>query len=202
MKVRIFFSLILVTLAIVLVFLPPNEGEKDQPKPYQQLEMYGDENLEISIDQAAIYVNNNDSTIQFIDLRSREEFSAFNIPGSINIPYEQLFNEEWQGYLNQTDKMNILYSNGNLKSDLSLALLTSKGYQNNKVLTGGLNQWFATVMNTGFTGGRLSARENAIFENRRKAKDLFTKLNSLPDSLKKIFLKAKVLEEGKIDGGC
>ena len=75
--------------------------------------------------------------------------------------------------------MNILYSNGNLKSDLSLALLISKGYQNNKVLTGGLNQWFATVMNTAFKGGRLSARENAIFENRRKARDLFTKLNRL-----------------------
>ena len=56
MKVRVFFSLILITIAIVLVFLPPNEGKRDQPKPYQQLEMYGDENLKISIDQAAKYV--------------------------------------------------------------------------------------------------------------------------------------------------
>jgi len=202
MNVRIFLSLILISLAIVLVFLPPNENKKDQPQPYKQLKTHSKENFEISIDQAARYVNDNDSTIQFIDLRTQEEFSAFNIPGSINIPYEQLLKKEWQGYLNQTDKTNILYTNGNLKSNLSLALLISQGYKNNKVLTGGLNQWFATVMNTRFKGGLLSARENAIFENRRKAKILFTQINSLPDSLKNTFLEVKVLEEEKLDGGC
>ena len=202
MKSRGFFSLILVSAAVVLVLLPPNDYRENQPQPFQQFKMAGNDSLEISIDQAARYVNLNDSSVQFIDLRSREEFSAFTIPGSINIPYEQLFDKNWQGYLNQTGRVNILYGNGDLKSGLSLAFLISKGYQNNKILAGGLNQWFATVMNTEFKGERLSARENAIFENRLKAKDLFTKLNSLPDSLKRVFLKAKVLEEGKLDGGC
>ena len=81
--------------------------------------------------------------------------------------------------------------------------MNGKGYKNNYVLKGGINEWFTTVMNAEeFKGGRLSARENSIYENRRKARILFNEINSLPDSLKNTFLKAKIIEESKLDGGC
>ena len=37
-------------------------------------------------------------------------------------------------------------------------------------MKGGLNEWFNTVMNSSFTGERISARENALFETRTRAK--------------------------------
>jgi hypothetical protein len=57
-------------------------------------------------------------------------------------------------------------------------------------------------MNSSFSGDRISARENAIFEIRTKAKKLFAEINSLPDSLKLQFIESKKLEAKKLDGGC
>ena len=58
-------------------------------------------------------------------------------------------------------------------------------------MKGGLNEWFNTVMNSSFTGERISARENALFETRTRAKKMFTEMNSLPDSLKLKFIQVK-----------
>ena len=58
------------------------------------------------------------------------------------------------------------------------------------------------VMNSSFTGDKISARENALFETRMKARKMFTEINSLPDSLKKKFLEAKHIAAKKLDGGC
>ncbi|MFC2137683.1 rhodanese-like domain-containing protein [Bacteroidota bacterium] len=203
MNIRVILSICLLTLSVILVFLPLNQNRKDQPTPFQQLELLSEKEQGVSVDLAARYMNENDSTIQFIDIRTPAEFLECNIPGSINIPYEELLNKEWQGYLNQTAKINILYANGVIKSNLALVLLNGKGYTNNDVLKGGMNEWFTTVMNEEeFIGERLTARENSIFENRRKARMLFTEINNAPDSLKNTFLKAKIIEESKLDGGC
>ena len=202
MNARIFLSINFIALAIVLVLLPPNESIGDQLKPGQMLDRFIKTPFGIDVDIAARYLNENDSSIQFIDLRPPNEYSASTIPGSINIPYNNLLKKEWQGYLNQTIKINILYGTDDIRSNLALALLNSKGYKNNQVLNGGLNEWNTVVMNSEFKGGRLTARENAVYENRHKARLLFTEINSLPDSLKNKFLEVKFLEEEQLDGGC
>ena len=43
-------------------------------------------------------------------------------------------------------------------------------------MKGGLNEWFNTVMNSNFTGDRISARENALFETRTKQENYLLKL--------------------------
>lgn len=202
MNTRIYLSINLIVIAFVLVFLPENENKKGEIKPIEQVQLLLKDNQEIGVDLAARYVAAQNTDFQFIDLRSRGEYLAFNIPSSINIPYEQLFDKKWQGYLNQTDKTNILYGNGDFKSNLAVAILNNKGYNYNKILIGGLNEWFAIVMRADFKGGRLTARENALYETRRKAKNLFIEINSLPDSLKNTFLEARILEEEQLDGGC
>jgi hypothetical protein len=69
-------------------------------------------------------------------------------------------------------------------------------------MKGGLNEWFSTVMNSTFTGERISARENALFETRTRARKIFTEINSLPESEKIKFFESKHLEAKKLDGGC
>lgn len=203
MNFRVFITINLIALAIVLLFLPGVTDKKYYLKPNQQVLNLSDENKFVSADKAARFINESDSTIQFIDIRTPEEFAACNIPRSINIPYGQLLDKRWQGYLNQEQKTNILYSNGNLNSSMAFALLSGMGYRNNLILEGGLNKWFQDVMNVQeFTGERISARENALLENRRKARELFTEFNSIPDSIRNAFLVVKILEEEELDGGC
>jgi len=69
-------------------------------------------------------------------------------------------------------------------------------------MKGGLNEWFKTVMLSQYSGDKITATENALFENRLNARKAFTQINSLPDSLKTKFFNAKRLMQSKLDGGC
>jgi len=69
-------------------------------------------------------------------------------------------------------------------------------------MRGGMNELFNTVMNSSFTGEKISVRENAIFETRTRARNMFNDLNSLPDSLKMKFIEGKRIAAKKLDGGC
>ena len=203
MNFRVFISLNLIAMAAILLFLPAATGKKFYLTPNDQVNNLSNENIFVSIDKATQYINQSDSIIQFIDIRSPEEFATCNLPGSINIPYSQLLDKRWQGYLDQEQKTNILYSNGNATSNMAYVLLSGMGYKNNLILDGGMNKWFEVVMSPQeFKGGRLSARENSILENRRKARELFTAFNSVPDSIRNSVLTTKILEEKKLDGGC
>jgi hypothetical protein len=57
-------------------------------------------------------------------------------------------------------------------------------------------------MESNFSGDRITAAENAIFEVRYRARDFFNRMNSLPDSLKLAFLEVKRQKEAELVGGC
>ncbi len=69
-------------------------------------------------------------------------------------------------------------------------------------MKGGLNEWFKTVMLSQFKGEKITPLENALYETRFNARKAFTQINSLPDSLKKQYFKAKEIKQLKLDGGC
>ena len=199
---RVKFSVLLVSLGLILAFLPEKNNHAHQLKPEELLDKALDETGYVTVDQAARFMISEDTTVQFIDLRTPDEYREFTIPGSINIPYNDLFNKDWQGYLNQNKVKNIFYAHGDVMANLAWTLTTSMGYEHNYVMKGGLNEWFNTVMYSQFKGGRITPKENALFETRYNARKLFTQINSLPDSLKLRFIEAKRIAETKLDGGC
>ena len=69
-------------------------------------------------------------------------------------------------------------------------------------MEGGVSEWFKTIIEAKFSGDRITARENSLFETRKRAGDMFTELNSLPDSMKTRFLESKRFSAKKLDGGC
>ena len=192
----------LVGTGLILAFLPFNAARSFQLKPSELLEASENENQSFSVDEVARFANNEDTTVQLIDVRTNKEFMGSTIPGSINIPFEDLLNPDWEGYLNQKEVRNIFYSNDNQLAALAWTVTTGLGYTNNYVMKGGLNEWYFTVMLSKFEGDKITPRENALFENRYKARRMFTEMNSLPDSLKRQYLEAKRLEESQLDGGC
>ena len=202
MNTREKLSVILLSLGMLLALLPLTGSRSLTVKPDRLLSEALDEKTWFTVDQVAKFVASEDSTIQLVDLRSPGEFNMMNIPGSVNIPYDQ-FIEIAPGTIPVSGKIKyILYSNGDY--DANNAFMIARGLKLNSVfvMEGGLNEWFNTVMNSRFTGERISARENALFENRRKAATMFTEINSLPDSLKKEYYAAKHVAAKKLDGGC
>jgi 3-mercaptopyruvate sulfurtransferase SseA len=202
MNTRIKISVLLVGLGILLAFMPNPSSKTFKLKPNELITKSASDEIYFSVDEVARFVNTEDSTVQMIDIRSAEEFRKCNIPGSVNIPFEDLLNPEWNGYFNQKEIRKIFYGNDDQLADVAWTISTGLGTENSFVMKGGLNEWFKTVMLTKFEGERITPRENALFENRYRARDIFTQINSLPDSLKTKFFDAKRLQKKKLDGGC
>ena len=202
MNAREKISAILIGLGLILALLPLTGNRSFTASPRNVLSDALDKESYFSVDQVARFVAAEDTSVQLIDIRSEEEFVRLNIPGSVNIPYNQ-FIEIAPGTLQATGKHKyILYSNGDLEANNAFIIAKGLKIKNVYVMKGGLNEWFETVMNSRFTGDRITARENALYENRKKATQIFTDMNSLPDSLKKQYFEARYMAAKKLDGGC
>jgi len=202
MNARIKITVLLVGLGILLAFMPNPSSKKFKLKPDEMLAKSTSEKMNFSVDEVARFVNNEDSTILLIDLRSPGEFRKCNIPGSVNIPFEDLLNPNWTVYFSQENVRPVFYGNGDQFANIAWTIITGLGYENSFVMKGGLNEWYKTVMLSKFEGETITPRENALFENRYKARDIFNQINSLPDSLKTKFFDAQRLQQKKLDGGC
>jgi rhodanese-related sulfurtransferase len=202
MNTRQKFSIVLLSLGLILALLPLSGSKSFIVKPKNLLSDVLDNNTYVNVDQVAKLIVTEDSSVQIIDLRSPEEFRKSNLPGSVNIPYDKLLENEQISQLSNGKSKNIFYSNGDLESNYALAIARGLNYRSTFVMKGGLNEWYNTVMNSSFTGEKISARENAVFEYRTRAKKMFTEMNSLPDSLKMKFIQSKHLAIKKLDGGC
>jgi rhodanese-related sulfurtransferase len=196
------FSVGLLSLGLILALLPLSGSSSLTVKPQKLLAEVLDENIYFTVDQAARFMVSEDSSVQFIDLRSPEQFREVNIPGSINIPYNKLLDSDPSLTLNNGKVRNIFYSNGDFDSNYAIAIARGLNLKNTFVMKGGLNEWFSIIMNSNFKGERISARENALFETRTRAKKMFSEMNSLPDSLKMKFIQSKHIAAKKLDGGC
>ncbi len=111
-------------------------------------------------------------------------------------------NPDFSGYLTQENIRLVFYGNSDQLANMAWTIATELRYENCYVMKGGLNERYRTVMLTRFEGVTITPRENALFENRFKARDIFIQINSLPDSLKTKFFDAKRLQQKKLDGGC
>jgi rhodanese-related sulfurtransferase len=195
-------SAILICLGLILALLPLTSNRSFNSRPKKVLQEILDPEITLTADQIARLVAAGDNSIQLIDLRSPEEFRAFNIPGSVNVPYNEFLDSDPHGILKNGKAKNILYSNGDMYANYAVTIARGLSYNNTYAMKGGLNEWFNIVMNSSFSGERISARENALFESRFRARRMFTEINSLPDSLKQKFIESKRLAAKKLDGGC
>jgi rhodanese-related sulfurtransferase len=202
MNTRVKFSVGLLCIGLILALLPLSGSRSFIIKPRQLLTEVLDNRNYFTVDQVAGFVVSEDSSVQIIDLRTPEEYRAVNIPGSINVPYSKFLDNDPDIFLNNGKTRNIFYSNGDIESNYALTIARGLNIKNTYAMKGGLNDWFNTVMNSSFAGDKITARENALFETRTRAKKMFNEMNSLPDSLKSKFFQTKHLTSKKLDGGC
>jgi rhodanese-related sulfurtransferase len=202
MQTREKLSIALLALGLILALLPLRSTRSFSGDRERIITEVLDNKSYLTVDQVARLIVNEDPGIQIIDVRSPEEFMRFCIPGAINIPWPELPEKDPAVYLGSGNTKNIFYSNGDLNSNYAVAFAAGMGYGNCFAIKGGMNEWIKTVMNTKFTGEKISASDNAIFEARTRAGRLFIEMNSLPDSLKIKYLNAKKFDPKKLDGGC
>ena len=199
---RVQVSVLLIAFAVLAWMLPGRPYSASELSPSEMISALNESGHMISVDRVARSVVNEDHSIQLVDIRQPAEYFRANIPGAINIPFEDILNPDWSGYFDDPDKPAVLYANGNTFAAEAWMLCTQAGYSGVRIMEGGMNEWFVLVMNSEFRGVRITAAENARFEIRYRARDYFITMNSLPDSLKTAYLIVKQKKESELVGGC
>lgn len=147
MNIRLKLAAIFLPLGLIIAAVPENTT-KAYKLTAEELLVEAQEGAQfMSTDEIADALVQKDPSFRLIDVRAQDEYEKFHLPNAINIPLTDILSDEWVDYLDQDVKMNVFYSNGNLKSNEAWMITRQLGFENNYVMQGGLNYWAETIMN-------------------------------------------------------
>lgn len=201
-------ALVFVVLAGGLVLLPKYE-KHEGISPEKLLSNAISSERYISTDELAHKIINQDPSFLLIDVRDEESYTKYSLPNSINIPLEKLLEEDSEPYLNQDEFDVILFSNDNFYADQAWLLCTRLNYKNLRVLKGGINTWFNTVINPLKPGENQSASAFELYSFRKAASMYFGVV--YPEQVKKAqpekvtpkkVITIKKKKKAPVEGGC
>lgn len=162
-------AIIMVPLAIIIAAVPQNTTHPYKLTASQMLDEINTRTQFVAAETVADMIVQKDPTLQLIDVRSKDEFEKFSLPGSVNIPIADLLSEQYTEVLNQDVKMNVFYSNGSIAANEAWMITRQLGYNNNYVLEGGLNYWFANILNPPQPASTSADEEFARYDFRKAA---------------------------------
>ena len=142
----IILAAILIVLAGGLVLLPKYE-KHEGISPEELLSNAISPERYITTDELADRIINQDPSLLLVDVRNESDYKKYTLPGSINIPLKKVLDEDSEPYLYQDAYDVILFSNDNFHADQAWILCNRLGYQNLRVLKGGINEWYNTIIN-------------------------------------------------------
>jgi rhodanese-related sulfurtransferase len=162
MKKRyIFLALVPIVLSVLLALLPDKSNSIDAKRLAKNLksakytgvspdklllESVNDDRF-MQPDELATVIMGQDPSYMLIDLRDAGQFGKFTLPGAINIPSDQILTDENRATFESDAYKYVLISNGTVLSDQVWMILRRAGYDNLKVLNGGLNQFYQLYLN-------------------------------------------------------
>jgi len=146
MKMRLKLAAIFLPLGLIIAAVPENTTKAYKLTAEEMLEETREGAQFMSTDEIADMLVQKDPSFQLIDVRAQNEFEKYHLPNAINIPLTDILSEDWADLLDQDVKMNVFYSNGNLKANEAWMITRQLGFENNYVMQGGLNYWAETIM--------------------------------------------------------
>jgi len=144
-KRYILLAVLLIGSAFGLTLLPEKVVTKQIPAKEFLIDIYNPARF-LSTHQIAKRIIDRDPSIFLIDVRTPSEFEAYSIPGAFNIPLENILEDEWTDYLSQEGLDVVLFSNGDIYADQAWTLIAQQDVNNLYVMKGGVNEWFATII--------------------------------------------------------
>lgn len=202
---------ILFFLAGGLVLLPKYE-QNQGIKPQELLSRAISPERYISTDEVSSIIINQDPSYLLIDVRDEESYQKYSLPNAVNIPLAKLLDEDFEGYLNQDEYDVILISNDNFYADEAWIMCNRLDYPNLRVLKGGLNEWFNTIINPKKPTENMAAIDFELYSKRKAASMYFgvvypEQVKKAPAPVKKAAPKKVVVPVKKkkkmpAEGGC
>lgn len=202
---------ILILLAGGLVLLPKYQ-KHEGIKPEELLSNTISPERYMTTDRLAHILINQDPSFILIDVRDEKSFASYTLPNAINIPLVKLLDEDSKNYLNQNQFDVVLFSNDHFYADQAWILCNRLGYKNMRVLKGGINEWYATIINPLKPADNMPATDFDLYATRKAASMFFgvvypeqVKVEA-PKIVKKVAPKKVITIEKKkkapAEGGC
>jgi rhodanese-related sulfurtransferase len=207
MKPRTLLALFIIPMGLIIAAVPQNTTKPYKLTAEELLSEVNTRTQYVTPDVVADMIIKKDPSLRLIDVRSRDEFEKFSLPGAINIPSADLLSDEYSDILNQDIRMNIFYSNGTLIANEAWMITRQLGYNNNFVLEGGLNYWFDAILNPSKPPSTSPDEEFAKYDFRKSASQALGGggvVETSPDqavSSPKPVIKP-VAKKKKVAGGC
>ena len=171
-KRYLFLATLLIILAGGLVLLPKYQ-KLEGIKPELLLANAISPERYISTDELADRIINQDPSILLIDVRDSISYSKNTIPNAVNIPLKYILKADYEGYLNQNEYDVVLFSNDNFYADEAWIICNRLNYQNLRVLKGGVNNWFNTIINPTKPTENMAAIDFELYSTRKAASMFF-----------------------------
>ncbi|MFD1294468.1 rhodanese-like domain-containing protein [Lutibacter holmesii] len=209
-KRYLFLATLLIILAGGLVLLPKYQ-KHEGIKPELLLSNAISPERYISTDELADRIINQDPSILLIDVRDSISYLKNTIPNAVNIPLKDILKEDYEGYLNQDEYDVILFSNDNFYADEAWIICNRLDYQNLRVLKGGINRWFNTIINPTKPTENMAAINFELYSTRKAASMYFgvaypeqAKKQAAPVKVtpKKTVVPVKKKKKMPAEGGC
>lgn len=172
-KKYLFPVILLLGLGIVLMLLPPKKTYEENP-PEELLRQVSGNSRFLSADLVADRMINSDPSLLLIDVRESALFNEFSLPGALNIPLENILQQENNDILSQEGMDIVFYSTGDLLADQAWMICKRKGMNDIFVLKGGLNEWFNSFFLLQPPLETASSEEIALYQFRNGVKQYFT----------------------------
>ncbi len=147
LKARVLLAYAIIPLAVIIALIPENTTSPFKLTMEELMAQVTEGSQYFTTDQIADYIVQKDPSILLIDVRPKDEYEVYHLPGAINIPLADISSDEWRDYLDQDARTNVFYSNGTVSANQAWLICTQRGFKNNYVLEGGLNYWAETIMN-------------------------------------------------------
>ena len=184
-------------LVAVLLFFTPERKDKLYEKA-NDAKFTASLNIPfMSPDELAFRLIDRDNKLMVIDVRNRDDFSKFNLPGSTNIPYAELTGKSSSDMIKKSYKKLVFYDNDGSDAVKAAALANLLGNNNTAVLKGGINDFvktFTDVQKPDSASMNLSAEQTYLFKS-----TALQRLDELSKSLAKPLVPVAVK---KNKGGC
>ena len=200
---------VLVIMALILAFSPVDEIKVNKVTTDDLIHQLRNKSNYVEAEEVAHMIIDRDPSFQIVDIRSKEDFSKYNIPGSVNIPIASLFDQESKELIDN-ENMIILVSNGNTKAGQAWLLMRPRGYDDLFVLHGGMNRWVNVFSNPEAPKEGAFDDEHFAFQFRKSAGPVMMGTNGVVESSendnsnekpKPVKRKRKKAKK-KVDEGC
>jgi rhodanese-related sulfurtransferase len=95
----------------------------------------------ISTDEVAARIIEKDPSLRLVDVRSRDAFKSFSLPGAYNVPLSAFLNTENLRVMDCDRYDVVFFSNDDLDAEHAWQMSRRLGCAGSLIMRGGLNEW-------------------------------------------------------------